>query len=239
MTISDSASAASPMTSSSQKHPEFSFSSGLVTFLVESTTFTVHRYYFLRDSDFFRDMFMLPPAPGKPSEGESEESPIVIPDLLRIGYEDLISSDEWASVLSVADKFQFEDVRKLAIARLSKCTLPVDMIILGHQYGIREFLVTGFTEIGKRDHALKADEIRRLDIEDIALIISKREQTEYLRQRLRSQASGLVKGNTHTTVGSLLTALDVEQYFSSRLPPIEKTSRPSFDPPSFMTIPYD
>lgn len=50
---------------------------------VEDIIFRVHRYFFLRDSPVFRDMFSLPtpPEPGTNVEGASDENPISLPQV--------------------------------------------------------------------------------------------------------------------------------------------------------------
>ena len=91
------------------RHEEYSFADGNVSFLVrkilvklkrfthtftpskvEDVLFTVHRYFFKRDSSVFADMFTLEPSPGATPEG-TVENPIRLPDLRCIDFERFLS----------------------------------------------------------------------------------------------------------------------------------------------------
>ncbi|KAI5116245.1 hypothetical protein M0805_002615 [Coniferiporia weirii] len=182
------------------RHPEFSFDDDRVTFLVESTTFTVHKFLFTRNSGLFADLFSLPPAPGVPAEGASPEDPIVIQDTRsldferflhvlypqRMDHDDLHTADEWTSVLSIADKLQFPSIRHTALTRLTTLAPPTLKIALGHRFAVHTLLLTGYVELSIRATPLDSAEIRALAPEDVALIAAVREETEPLRKQLRS-----------------------------------------------------
>lgn len=57
---------------------------------VESTLFRVHRYFFTRDSAFFREKLPHPPPPGEFTKGSSDSNPFVLEDTLRIDFERLL-----------------------------------------------------------------------------------------------------------------------------------------------------
>ncbi|KAH8110455.1 hypothetical protein DFH11DRAFT_1619815 [Phellopilus nigrolimitatus] len=204
----------------------FNFSDELVTFWVEGVSFTIHKYYFVRDSVVFRDLFALPPPPGQPVEGSSKEHPIrlegassvdfakflVLHYPKRIGHEDLSTSDDWKSVLSIADKFEFINVRELALGRLSTLASPMDKICLGHRYSRRDFLFSGYRDICLRDEPLAANEIKCLDEEDVALITAKRETLSYQKR---------TQNRTYSNKTLSMTDSEVEKYFEKRLPSVQ------------------
>jgi hypothetical protein len=57
---------------------------------VENILFRVHRYFFTRDSAFFRDKLPHPPPPGEFTKGSSDGNPFVLEDTLRIDFERLL-----------------------------------------------------------------------------------------------------------------------------------------------------
>ncbi|KAH9932047.1 uncharacterized protein BXZ73DRAFT_77568 [Epithele typhae] len=129
-------------TAAPERHPELYFDDepGAVVFLVEQTLFRVHRYFLKRHSPVFAGMFAspAPPVPGadvddeqRPPgahgspEGASDARPIVLPRRAPSTSRGSCpcstrgTFDEWASVLLLADKYVFEEVKQLAIARLA------------------------------------------------------------------------------------------------------------------------
>jgi hypothetical protein len=54
---------------------------------VESNLFRVHRYFFTRDSAFFRDKLPYPPPAGELTKGVSDSNPLVLEDVLQIDFE--------------------------------------------------------------------------------------------------------------------------------------------------------
>ncbi|KLO15122.1 hypothetical protein SCHPADRAFT_902697 [Schizopora paradoxa] len=176
-----------------EAHPVFSFPDGNVTFLVEGTTFTVYRYFLQRDSPVFRDMFALG-APlddgqGLSSMEGSKENPVRLPDLNpndfarflcilfppRYNVQPFQKTDDWIGVLRVADKFQFADVRELAVEKLRSAACAVDRIHIGHRYSVRSLALSGYRDLCNRRTPLTVEEIDALESCDIALVMSKRE----------------------------------------------------------------
>lgn len=120
----------------------------------------------------------------------------------RIGQEDLQASEDWLSALTIAEEFNFVDVRSLAHKKLETLDSPVDKILLGYKHGNRDSVLAGFYQICNRPESPRADEIRRLDAEDVALIMNARE-------RLRMDENG---------VSRTVSEDAIERHFQSRLP---------------------
>ncbi|KAK7436524.1 hypothetical protein VKT23_019078 [Stygiomarasmius scandens] len=74
-----------------KRHPRFYFQDGNVVFLVESTIYKIHRYFFHRDSSIFDAMFSLPIPAGQRPEGESEENPICLHGIATQDFDRLLS----------------------------------------------------------------------------------------------------------------------------------------------------
>jgi hypothetical protein len=52
---------------------------------VEDTYFSVHKYFFERESSFFSHVFNEEPLPGRPARGSSESYPVVLDDVSKLG----------------------------------------------------------------------------------------------------------------------------------------------------------
>jgi hypothetical protein len=57
---------------------------------VENDLFRVHRYFFIRESVVFRDMFSLPTGSETFTEGQSDDRPIVLQDVKSADFEGLV-----------------------------------------------------------------------------------------------------------------------------------------------------
>jgi hypothetical protein len=53
---------------------------------VEDTYFSVHRYFFERESPYFMKEFNAPVQPGKPPRGASESYPFVLDDVSKVDF---------------------------------------------------------------------------------------------------------------------------------------------------------
>jgi len=181
---------------------------------VENTLFTIHKYFFYRDSDVFRQMFLLPPPPGEIVEGMSRDNPIRLYGVLAIDFERflkvlyppvigvdaLTTTYEWASVFEIADKYGFGAVRELALRRLQDVASPVDKVVLGHRYGERRLLIPGYHALCCRYTGLSLAEGLQLGMEDTILVAQTREA---------------IRDADYTFSADF----SVEHHFGARLPP--------------------
>ncbi|TFY61348.1 hypothetical protein EVJ58_g4559 [Rhodofomes roseus] len=156
-----------------------------------STPRNRHERFYLPDgnvifqgSKVFEDMFSLPSPPGEDYEGGSDDQPIYLEgtsslDLARfltvfyprtVCKPDLEMTDEWASVLALAVKWQFEDVQALAVARLSADAPLVDQILLARAHRLPEWLYDAHVRICSRYEPLSLDEGRRLGVDETVVI---------------------------------------------------------------------
>ncbi|KAJ2919704.1 hypothetical protein MD484_g666, partial [Candolleomyces efflorescens] len=82
-------------------------------------------------------------------------------------------------LLSVADRFGFEEIKGLAIKALEKDSLvklgPVDKIILAHQFDVSDWLRPAYTKLCQRSKPLSTTEAGKLGAETAALIAQARE----------------------------------------------------------------
>lgn len=90
------------------------------------------------------------------------------------------SFEPWISVLRIASKYGFDSLRKKAIIRLLLTAPAIDKVVCGHEFGSRELLYRGFTELCRADHPLTLEQGRRLAragwLDDIILLGQARER---------------------------------------------------------------
>ncbi|KLO15114.1 hypothetical protein SCHPADRAFT_902685 [Schizopora paradoxa] len=118
----------------------------------------------------------------------------------QIGMDGVSTSEEWASVLNIADRFAFTSVRELAIRKLLAVASPVEKVVLGHRFAERRLLIPGYMALVSRYSALSLDEAVCLGMADVVLI---------------SQAREAIRDGDYTYSGDV----PVESLFAGRLPP--------------------
>ncbi|KAJ3796000.1 hypothetical protein GGU11DRAFT_173187 [Lentinula aff. detonsa] len=194
MTLHNEPTNQSPQSPSiSKKHPRFYFSDGNVVFRIEDTLYRIHRYFFQRDSLVFEAMFSLPVPVGERPEGEAEDRPIRLDGvecrdfdhLLSLMYPkdfgsyELSTIEDWKSVLKLATQWDFDSMRKLAIKHLALIASSADLVILGHQYDVTQWLLPRYIELCVRDETLTLEEGRKLGVDTVVTINQIRNQIRY------------------------------------------------------------
>jgi len=72
------------------RNPDYYLQGGDVVFRVEHNLFRVHRYFFTRDSAYFREKLPHPPPPGEFTKGSSDNNPFYLEDALIVDFERLL-----------------------------------------------------------------------------------------------------------------------------------------------------
>ncbi|KZP25189.1 hypothetical protein FIBSPDRAFT_783642 [Athelia psychrophila] len=153
-------------------HERFCFPAENIYLLVNGVLYSVHRYFFERDSSSFA------------GQGLSKREPMVLADI-STGDLDLFLSilypssfglysastvEDWSSILHLADKWSFESIRALAITQLAPIASPIDKIVLGRRYDVNEWLPDAYGSVCVQPAALTQDEGRRLGVDDVIRI---------------------------------------------------------------------
>jgi len=161
-----------------------------VVFLVEDRLFKVPRRYFEEDSEIFRDMFRLPVPKNVVPEGRSKEKPLHLvgigkndfKQLLKVmyprnfGQEESLTVPEWTSVLKLATMWEFGEIRKLAIRKMSQLTIDtVEKIVMARDYHVVEWLVPAINSIARRDEPMTLQDVNRLGWDYVLKIAQVRE----------------------------------------------------------------
>ncbi|KDQ58999.1 hypothetical protein JAAARDRAFT_99927, partial [Jaapia argillacea MUCL 33604] len=148
---------------------------------VEDTLFKVHSFFFERDSEYFRTMFRL-------HDTSSESRPIAL-DVSIASFESFLgvlypvhfaqhvatTSNEWVAILALATKWSFATIRTLAMRELFPLASPIDKIVVGIRYDIKEWLNDAYVAMCERPEALTKQEGERLGLAE-AIKISKMRQ---------------------------------------------------------------
>jgi hypothetical protein len=87
-------------------------------------------------------------------------------DRLRHHDAEILTHDQWISVLKLATVWNFRGVRKTAIHKLDKYAAkdPVQRLIVCKQYKILRWLVPTINELARRPARLDIQDVRRLEV---------------------------------------------------------------------------
>ena len=77
------------------------------------------------------------------------------------------TTEEWAPVLNIADRFAFASVRELAIRKLLATASAVEKVVLGHRFAERRLLIPGYAALVSRYCSLSLDEAVCLGMADV------------------------------------------------------------------------
>ncbi|KAI0030324.1 hypothetical protein K488DRAFT_35872, partial [Vararia minispora EC-137] len=91
---------------------------------------------------------------------------------------DLKTRAEWTAVLKLATRWSFQSIRDLAINKLNFPLFfsPVDRLELARTYNVQEWVDVAIQAICARRQCLTLPEIRRMTVEDLALITTLRDK---------------------------------------------------------------
>lgn len=143
----------------------------------------------MRHSSVFRDMFEIPPTVGETIEGTSDLTPIRLDGVVALDFERLLSIlyppvigehtatlEEWISILQLATRWLFDDIRSLAIRELANFEVePVQKVAIALQNDIPEWLHPCYMALCERHNPLSVEEARRLGVEVVAQLARARE----------------------------------------------------------------
>jgi len=172
------------------RHAEYYIHGGDVIFRVDNNLFRVHRYFFTRDSAFFRERLPHPPPPGEFSKGSSDNNPLVLEDVTIVDFErflwvfynpkySLYDADvhEWTSILKLAHLWEFTGVKTLALRELERLEIPpLKKIIMYHSYAVdRDLLQEAYIALTVRPEPITIEEGRELGLETALQLARARE----------------------------------------------------------------
>ncbi|KAF9255988.1 hypothetical protein L218DRAFT_911811 [Marasmius fiardii PR-910] len=174
------------------RNPKYYIDEQMSIFLVDNNLFRVHRHFLRRESVVFDSMFSCPPPP-EGQDGQSDENPIVLPDVKQSEFMALmdyfyqgsfflnepghaISLREYIDLLSIASRYECTGARQKAIQGIeSHCIDPIQKIILSEKYNVQHWLMPAYIELCKRDKSLNGNDARQIGIDKAMVIAEARE----------------------------------------------------------------
>ncbi|KAI6113525.1 hypothetical protein EV401DRAFT_2211468 [Pisolithus croceorrhizus] len=185
-------------------------SSGLISTRWKTSYFAVHKYFFERESKYFKNYFET-----SEFDGTDED-----PHVLDVKSEDFANflwvwynphyhyegqpRETWLAILGLASRWGFESIRELAIQQLERLPMdPVDKITLYKEHKLdKKLLVPSFVELCKSPTLPSPAEAERLQMETILRLAAARERalTRAAEQGNRSPTSALLDDEELVTI---------------------------------------
>ncbi|KAL1945337.1 hypothetical protein VTO73DRAFT_2188 [Trametes versicolor] len=173
-----------------KRHPKYYLNGGDVHFLVENYIYRVHRYFFERESAWFREKLGAPAPAGQTPKGSSDANPFPLEEVaaddfskfLWVFYNPKYSIydavlEDWVAILKLAFDWRFSEVKKLCSRELEKYEIaPVPKIELYQTYELdKKLLIPSYMAICLRAEPLSLKEGRHLGLETALLLATARE----------------------------------------------------------------
>jgi len=173
------------------KHAEYYFDN--IIFLVENQLFKVPRRNFEIESEIFSDMFQLPvpkTADGRALDGSSDDQPLRLDgikksdfvQLLRVMFPsdsqhpELLTPEEWTSVLKLSTMWQFQKIRATAIKTMEGQSMDlIDKIVIARRFDVSAWLVPTLNTLIQREKPIDLSEGDRLGMEWVLKVAEIRE----------------------------------------------------------------
>jgi hypothetical protein len=173
-------------------HNPYYFDDSQIVLKVEEKIYKIHRYFLIRESEFFEDLFSLPQGDSETVEGRDDEHPICVPDtpikefdnLLRFFYFGMhddykLTVADWIAMLSISTRLNFPKVRERAIkeltARLDEID-PFDLIGLAVKYDVQQWLMPAYRRIVTRANLITHEEAQKIPFPMAVMLMRSREQ---------------------------------------------------------------
>jgi len=173
-----------------RRHDEYYLTGGDLFFLVEQNHFRVHRYFFERESQFFKIQLATPASPGAARRGTSESTAIVLNDVksadfakfLWVFYNPKYSLykarvDDWVVIMALAHQWGFQEVMRLATREIERLEMPdIDRIVAYHRFELdRSLLIHRYAALTAREEPLTYEEGMALGMDTTLKIFRARE----------------------------------------------------------------
>ncbi|KAL9712208.1 hypothetical protein Ac2012v2_005287 [Leucoagaricus gongylophorus] len=192
------------------RHEEYYLPGGDLFLLVEHHIFRVHRYFFERESTYFKGKLATPASPGSIRPGTSESSAILLEDVrvhefarfLWVFYNPKYSLyntsvADWTAILSLAHRWAFPEVKALAVRELEKQSMPdIGRVVVYQDNQVDpNLLIRCYAALCEREEPLTPAEGRLMGIDTALTIAQLREMARRSPIDCRSPTSANIRGN--------------------------------------------
>ncbi|KAF8549175.1 hypothetical protein OG21DRAFT_1470332 [Imleria badia] len=171
-------------------HPEYYLSDGSVSFLTGNILFRVHKSFFERESEVFRNLFETA-AVDDPQSGTDarpftlDVKPDEFEQLLWVWYDREYSyqqptKEQWVTILRLATRWEFLKIRELAIRQLVALDLPpAERISIYKEHGIDdERLLSSYVELCRSPTVPTKADGDLIEMETLINILQAREDAQ-------------------------------------------------------------
>ncbi|KAF8993836.1 hypothetical protein BDQ17DRAFT_114200 [Cyathus striatus] len=173
-----------------ERHKEFYIPGGDFHLIAGNTThFLVHTYFFLRESEYFRELLHTPTGESRKASDPSsalsiDASADEFAMFLRVFYNpkytyfDNMTTADWIVILNLAHKWRFSEVKALAIRELEK--IEIDLVPRIALYNKNEvdarYILPLYTKLCARDKIPTEEEAEMLDRKTLTFVFRARER---------------------------------------------------------------
>ncbi|VDC03779.1 unnamed protein product [Peniophora sp. CBMAI 1063] len=163
------------------KHSRFYYEDGSLSVMVKGTLFRVHGSVFASLSPFWAQKLQSRSDSSDAIHEINDKTANDLASFLSVVYprnftrHEVETAAEWSAVLRFATMWQFDAVQQLSIQQLDRCVQPVDRLVLAREFYITDWLPRAFASLIMREQPLTWDEMRVLDLKDVAQITTARE----------------------------------------------------------------
>ncbi|KZT72454.1 hypothetical protein DAEQUDRAFT_705618 [Daedalea quercina L-15889] len=224
------------------RHDRFYFEDGNVIFLVEDVLFKIHRYFLHRESPVFQDMFSFN---SEMDEGKSDDKPILLEGTKSLEFACLLAcfyprsiakhddmpAEHWTLALDLAMKWQFNDVRELAVAQMKHVNTYAPTLALqvatARKHKMNDWYLDAFVKLCERGRPITPEEGELLGLVETVRLSA-------IRHKLH-KGSGRRVHSIYNTVSDISISLDHVNCIAMELgiaivPPPEQQPRLAFPP---------
>lgn len=119
----------------------------------------------------------------------------------KYGSHQATSSEEWISILHLSTRWEFEDIRALAMKQVQEYPLEaISKILISKEYGITSsWTLSAYMELCQRSQPLSLDEATVLDLRTVVRVSQLREKLHCNRGRSSSRTGRLGVARPYST----------------------------------------
>ncbi|KAL0065655.1 hypothetical protein AAF712_007296 [Marasmius tenuissimus] len=168
------------------RHSQYYIDESMSIFLVENQLFKIHRHFLRQESPIF----------DKGQEGETEDRPIVLPEITCdqfVGLMDCFykgtffktkepgtSFKEYKDLFSIATLYECSEAGQKAILGIESYNpIAVEKIVLAERHNVDRWLMPAYIQLCKRDNPLTRDEAWDIGLDKTIMIAAAREKIRF------------------------------------------------------------
>ncbi|KAJ7934847.1 hypothetical protein B0H13DRAFT_2246986 [Mycena leptocephala] len=197
--------------------------------IAENKLFRVHRYFFERESTFFKAQLAIPATPGAPRIGTTDDTAILLDNVRSADFAKLLwvfynpkyslydaTVEDWSTILELACRWEFAEVKSLAVRELEKLELPdIDRIVLYHKFAVdQSYLIPRYVALCERPELPTVEEGIRLGMQTVISL-------SHARECARNQATSGGRSPSPATLGGTELTEIIKDHFNTMIASVQ------------------